>query len=363
MISVYSFDGITINNNNHGDINVTINGQQVPTKDDEITLEGALQAIGNPTAEDRVNTRISLGDERRRIREEEAAQRLNRKQKEVSEEDMNTADADEESEDSVALDEKDETEAGANLPRVTAWILRKAAKEVAKTEDESIILYENGYAIYTSVTGDETVLWVPGLKDIDFTKMKERPEYDLHIEDLNGEAWYVAIMVVGDYQINENGSKQMVNKMRDNGLKGQKVADDESDGDGSDESEDDEKYSHGPYRPENPETAYLKMEAFTLFMEKLNDMQRNVMIAYHVLGFALEEIADAMDRDRSTVKYHYERAEERIGNTGVKFLENASNLEGYCGAYLDETFHARLLYNQKVKGCRQRRPGKLSKKS
>ena len=360
MFSIYNFNNIIINGNN-----VTINGQQIPTKNDEITLEGALQAIGNPTAEDRVNTRISLGDERRRIREEEAAQRLKRKQKEVSKADRDKADVDEESEDSVDLDEKDETEADANLPRVTAWILRKAAKEVAKTEDESIILYENGYAIYTSVTGDETVLWVPGLKDIDFTKMKERPEYDLHIEDLNGEAWYVAIMVVGDYQINENGSKQMVNKMRDNGLKGQKVADDESDGDddGSDSSDDEEKYSRGPYRPENTETAYLKMEAFTLFMEKLNDMQRNVMIAYHVLGFALEEIADAMDRDRSTVKYHYERAEERIGNTGVKFLENASNLEGYCGAYLDETFHARLLYNQQVKGCRQRRPGKLSKKS
>lgn len=359
MFSIYNFNNLIINGNN-----ATINGQQIPTKNDEITLEGALQAIGNPTDEDRINVRISLGDERRRIREEEAAQRLNRKQKEISNE--------EESEDSVAPEEMDETEADANLPRVTAWILRKAAKEVAKTADDSIILYENGYAIYTSVTGDETVLWVPGLKDIDFTKMKERPEYDLHIEDLNGEAWYVAIMVVGDYQINENGSKQMENKMRDNGLKGQKVADDESDGedyDGNDGAEDDgseaddEKYSHGSYRPENPETAYLKREAFTLFMEKLNDMQRNVMIAYHVLGFALEEIADAMDRDRSTVKYHYERAEERIGDTGVKFLENASNLEGYCGAYLDETFHARLLYNQKVKGCRQRRPGKLHKKS
>ena len=352
MFSIYSFDGITINNN-CGTINVTINGQQIPTKNDEITLEGALQAIGNPTPEDRVNTRISLGDERRRIREEEMAQRLGRNQREVP---------DEESEESVALDEAEEPQVDTNLPRVTAWILKKVAKEVARTTDDSIILYENGYAIYTSVTGNETVLWVPGLKDIDFTKMKERPEYELNIADLNGEAWYVAIMIIGDYQINENGSKQMVNKMRDNGLKGQRVADDESDG-GENGADDEDERSYGPYRPEDPETAFLKMEAFTLFMEKLNDMQRNVMIAYHVLGFALEEIADAMDRDRSTVKYHYERAEDRIGTTGVNFLEYASNLEGYCGAYLDETFHARLLYNQKVKGCKQRRPGKLSKKS
>ena len=350
MFTVYNFNNFNI----HGNI-VTINGQQIPAKDKDITFEGALQAIGNPTDEDRRNTRISLGLERRRIREEEQMRRLGGHQEEVPM-------ADEEPEDSVAIDEADECAVDENLPRVTAWILKNAAREVARTTDDSIILYENGYAIYTSVTGNETVLWVPGLKDIDFTKMKERPEYELNIADLNGEAWYVAIMIIGDYQINENGSKQMVNKMRDNGLKGQRVADDESDG-GENGADDEDERSYGPYRPEDPETAFLKMEAFTLFMEKLNDMQRNVMIAYHVLGFALEEIADAMDRDRSTVKYHYERAEDRIGTTGVNFLEYASNLEGYCGAYLDETFHARLLYNQKVKGCKQRRPGKLSKKS
>ncbi len=221
-------------------------------------------------------------------------------------------------------------------PHPTPKILEEHIECLIATEDGSCKVYTNGFAVYTNMVGRKTVLWTEDCAHFQYHFAEVEGEImpstmDLDEDFLGQQPWYIVIALRGEHKIEHN---------RFSGRTGRKNEGEYEEG--LYEEEEDEKW-FGTYRYEGPEMKLEKKEMFQEFMEALPEKQREVCIAYHILGFNQEEIGEALGISRQAVGSRLKSADLRLGKKGIDFLERFNNLAELVDGYLRVSFWNRLM--------------------
>ena len=230
-------------------------------------------------------------------------------------------------------------------PTPTIKTIRENVNLLIETEDKSMQVYKNGFAVYTNLVGKKSVVWVPDC--VDFTaRYVERDLYYRERETDEDFAlsmpWTAAVLLLGDIKCEKNRSNTK-------GDRGKSEYDDNGCVTGKERSEDDEKVSKeetiscGASCFDSPERALEKKETLKGYMRRLTPGQQDVVFGYYVFGFNYEEMGRCLGITKDSVKDRMKLANIKLGDAGIKFLENASHIEDYYHMYMDDTFYNNLM--------------------
>ena len=85
------------------------------------------------------------------------------------------------------------------------------------------------------------------------------------------------------------------------------------------------------------------VETLKGYMRRLTPGQQDVVFGYYVFGFNYEEMGRCLGITKDSVKDRMKLANIKLGDAGIKFLENASHIEDYYHMYMDDTFYNNLM--------------------
>lgn len=225
-------------------------------------------------------------------------------------------------------------------PHPTPKILEEHVDRLIATKDGSCKVYKNGFAVYTNRLGRKTVLWLDDCACFRYHFVEVEGDMpstaDLDEDLLGQQPWYIAVALRGEHKIEHNRFLGRAGRKDEGGY--------EEGGyeEGMSDEEEDEKW-FGAYRYEGPEIKLEKKEMFQELMEDLPEKQREVCIAYYVLGFNQEEIGEGLGISRQAVGSRLKSVDLRLGKKGVDLLERSNDLAEYVDGYLSASFQERLM--------------------
>ncbi len=187
-----------------------------------------------------------------------------------------------------------------------------AGEPVVKAMGGDCIAYPNGYAVYSNTAGT-VVLWIPDCLSFTYKfaqlGAREKEYMDDRIRvggDVLGEQpWFMAVMVRGDHQVEENS----LNRKADRKGSNKNISLDHIT-----EREEEEAGWHPGGRFENPERAFIKKEMLEMQLGRLTEMQREVFLLYHREGYTQSEIADILGISQPAVVHHLDSADRKVRN-------------------------------------------------
>jgi RNA polymerase sigma factor (sigma-70 family) len=195
----------------------------------------------------------------------------------------------------------------------TAKYLREnAGAPVARTAEGDCVVYENGYAVYSNISGT-AVVWLSDCKSYTyrFAEMNSQEKLDmpqtstLETAFMEGQPWFLPVMLRGDHQVENNGMNQKSDRRGQTQNISLEFLEEE------DEEEQAERWIPGCHF-ENPESAYIKKETLEEQMGKLTDRQREVFWLYYGCGYTQEEIAGLIGLERRSVRDRLEASAKKF---------------------------------------------------
>ena len=183
---------------------------------------------------------------------------------------------------------------------------------IAESMDGDCKVYANGYAVYSNHTGT-TVLWLADCcsftYQFDGLKDKEKdyisPKSTVGEEIGRAHAWFMAVMLRGDHQVERNSMDRKGDRRGQN----KNISLDYV----TEEEEEAAEWNPG-YRFENPERAFIRKEMLQDQLAKLTERQREVFLLYHQCGYTQAEIAEMLGIAQQVVARRLAIANSKIRN-------------------------------------------------
>ena len=188
---------------------------------------------------------------------------------------------------------------------------------LAESEDGSIRLYENGYAVYDNGTS-RTVFFLPEYRSFTFwfgASSAQGSKATLSFDDLADLPLSIAVTMIGEHRIEAN----VMNRRQGCGRKGTRDFAADMNGDKNDDRE---KAAEKQFLPnytcragwlgENPEKVMIRNESWQEMMGQLTVKQKEAFLLYFEQGFTQWEIAEMLGIGRTTVEDRLKGAKKKI---------------------------------------------------